>query len=202
MPLGQIRMPLVSIERMAHGQENGTARKHMSAAVQIFLLACIAPGAAVIAVFWKLRFGAVILPPTTDWIDEFSVERYRPMLRLLSDTDLRFLCSQSSVTPQVVAHFRRKRCRILRGYLRSLAADFTRVVGALKLVMTQASSDRPDLAALLIRSQATFAACMVLAHSQLLLYRFGIGIVSVDAALKVFEGMRLELRTLVMNECR
>jgi hypothetical protein len=63
--------------------------------------------------------------------------------------------------------------------------------------MTQSSSDRPDLAALLIRSQANFAACMVLAHVQLLLYGFGIGTVNVGELLKAFEGMRLELRTLV-----
>jgi hypothetical protein len=175
----------------------GLLRMQTSAAVLILLLTCIAPGAAVIVVLWRLRSGAMTLPPTTAWIDEFSVERYRPMLRLLNDTDRQFLCSHSSITPKLVARFRRERCRILRGYLRSLATDFTRVVTALKLVMTQASSDRPDLAALLIRSQVTFAVCMVLAQVQLLLYGFGIGTVSVDASLKVFEGIRLELRTLV-----
>jgi hypothetical protein len=168
----------------------------MNAAL-ILVFACIVPGAAVIALFWRLRFGSATLPPTTAWIDEFSVERYRPMLRLLNDTDVRFLSSHSNVTPKLVAHFRRERCKISRGYLRSLATDFTRVVTALKLVMTQASSDRPDLAALLIRSQVTFAVCMVLAQVQLLLYGFGIGTVSVDASLKVFEGIRLELRALV-----
>jgi hypothetical protein len=169
----------------------------MSTTVLILLLVCLASGAAVIAVLCRLRFGVAPLPPTTDWIDEFSVERYRPMLRLLNDADLLFLCSHSSVTPKHVAHFRQERCKILRGYLRSLRTDFTRIVAALKLVMTQASSDRPDLAAVLIRSQATFAACMLLAHVQLLLYSFGIGTVDVAALLKVFEGMRLELRTLV-----
>ncbi len=162
-----------------------------------FLLACIAPGAAVVIVFWRLCFGVTPLPPTKAWIDEFSIERYRPMLRLLNDIDPPSLCSHSSVKPKLVWHFRRERCRILRGHLRSLTRDFTRVSAALKLVMTQASGDRPDLAALLVRSQATFAACMVLAHVQLLLYEFGIGTVSVDPLLKVFEGMRLELRTLL-----
>jgi hypothetical protein len=38
---------------------------------------------------------------------------------------------------------------------------------------------------------------MVLAHVQLLLYGFGIGTVNVGELLKAFEGMRLELRTLV-----
>ena len=169
----------------------------MSATVLILLLVCLAPGAAAIALLCRLRFGVATLPPTTVWIDELSVERYRPLLRLLNDKDLQFVCSHSNVTPKHVAHFRRERCRILRGYLRSLTADFTRIVAALKLVMTQASADRPDLAATLIRSQTTFAACMVLAHLQLLFYWFGIGAVDVAALMKVFERMRLELRTLV-----
>ena len=158
---------------------------------------CIAPGAAVIVVFWKPGSGGTPLPATTTWIDEFTVGRYRPMLQLLDETEIRFIRSHSGITPKFIAQFRRQRCGILRGYLRSLTSDFTRVLAALKLVMTQASNDRPDLAALLIRSQATFAVCMVLAHVQLLLYRFGIGTVNVGALLKVFEGMRLELRTLV-----
>jgi hypothetical protein len=37
----------------------------------------------------------------------------------------------------------------------------------------------------------------VLVHAQLLLYTFGIGTVRVNALLKLFEGMRIELRTLI-----
>jgi len=169
----------------------------MSLTALLSALVVIAPSAAVIVVFWRLGSGRIPLPATTTWIDEFSVERYRPMLRLLDGTDLRFLGSHSVLTPKLDAQLRRQRCRILRRYLRSLATDFSRVLAALKLVMTQASSDRPDLAVLLIRSQATFAVCMVLARVQLLLYMFGIGTVNVGALLRVFEGMRLELRTLV-----
>lgn len=155
----------------------------------IFLIACVAPGAAVLIVFWRLCFGVAPLPPTTAWIDEFSVDRYRPMLWLLKETDVR--------SPRPPSSVRRERCRSLRGYLRSLATDFNQILAALKLVMAQASSDRPDLASLLIRSQASFAVYLLLAHVQLLLYAFGIGRVDVGALLNVVEGMRLELRTLV-----
>src|SRR5215467_394849 len=106
----------------------GLLRMQPSAAALVLLFACIAPGTVLIVVFWKLRFGVATLPPTTAWIDEFSVERYRPMLLLRSVTD-------RSVTPTHVAHFRRERCRIFRGYLRLLAIDFSRVAAALKLVM-------------------------------------------------------------------
>ena len=190
-------MSLVSIARIASAREDGTASDSMSATVLILVIACIAPGAALVVVFWRLGSAAPTLPLTTVWIDEFSVERYRPMLRVLDGTDPRFLCPHSSVRPNFVAHFRREQCRILRGYLRSLTMDFTRVLTALKLVMAQASIDRPDLASLLIRSQATFAVCIVMAQVQLMLYRIGIGTVNIGELLKVFEGMRLELRTLI-----
>src|SRR5579859_2306032 len=98
-------------------------RSPMSLTALLSALVVIAPSAAVIVVFWSLGSGRIPLPATTTWIDEFSVERYRPMLRLLDGTDLRFVCSHSSVTPKLVAHFRRERCRILRGYLRSLTTD-------------------------------------------------------------------------------
>ena len=169
----------------------------MTVTALISALICTAPIAAVIVVFWKLGSGRTPLPATTTWIDEFSVERYRPMLRLLDGAEIRFIRSHSSADSGFIAQFWRERCRILQQYLASLTTDFTRVLAALKLVMTQASRDRPDLAALLIRSQATFAVCMVLAHVQMQLYRFGIGTVNIGELLNVFEAMRRELRTLV-----
>src|SRR5215472_13461736 len=130
-------MPFESIETLTSAKENGTAFGSQMNAALILLVACIAPGAAVMVVFWRLHFGGATLPPTTAWIDEFCIERYRPMLQLLNDTDLQSTARISSVAPSVVAHFRWERYRILRGYLRSLAADFTQVIAALKLVMTQ-----------------------------------------------------------------
>ncbi len=166
----------------------------MNAPALIMIVICIAAGVGVVFVLWKLKSCVPMLPVTTTWIDDVSVERYRPMLRLLDGDELRLLGSQPGVTP---GRLRRERCQIFREYLHSLTNDFSRVSAALKLVMAQANDDRPDLAALLIRSQATFAACVVLAHVQLALYSLGIGTVNVGELLKVFERMRLKLRTLV-----
>lgn len=169
----------------------------MSAATLLLLLGCMSPGAAIIALIWRLGARTTALPVTAALIDELSVDRYHPMSRLLDDTELRFLCSRSGVTPKLAAQFRRQRSLIFRGYLRSLTTDFTRVSAALKLVMAQAGSDRPDLASLLIRSQFPFAAGMVLVHVQPLLYTSGLGTVNVAALLKLLENMRIQLRTLI-----
>jgi len=137
------------------------------------------------------------LPVTAEWIDELSVERYQPMMRLLEGDDLRFLQLQSGFTAGMEQDFRRERSRIFRSYLQCLHLDFQRVSMALKVVMVQSRYDRPDLAAALVRSQRAFAFGMLMVHGRLLLYRWGLGTVEVGALLRVFDSARLELRSLV-----
>jgi hypothetical protein len=151
--------------------------------------------------FWLLirssRLAAGRLPVTTDWLDDLAPERYRPMLRLLDEEDVRFLRKQPGFTPQMAAQFRAQRCQILREYLRSIQVDFVRICTALKIVMAQSRQDRSDLASALLRSQITFTCAMAAVQVRLLLYRWGFGKVEVTSLLKVFDGMRLELRMFV-----
>jgi hypothetical protein len=137
------------------------------------------------------------LPLTAEWIDELSVERYRPMIRLLDGEDLEFLRSQPGFTPKMEAKLRTQRCQIFRGYLRCLNADFGRVCAALKILMLQSRNDRPDLAAALMRYQAIFVLGMCMVQCRLVLYRWGVCAVDVTGLVDVFDKMRLELRTLV-----
>ncbi|MDR3700151.1 MAG: hypothetical protein P4L56_10980 [Candidatus Sulfopaludibacter sp.] len=137
------------------------------------------------------------LPVTAEWIDELSIERYRPMMRLLDGGDLEFLRTQPGFTSKMVTRLRVQRCQIFRGYLRSLSCDFGRVCAAIKLVMLQSRHDRPDLAGALMRHQALFIAGVMNVHFQLFLYRWGLCAVDVTNLVKIFDMMRLELRTLV-----
>ena len=165
-------------------------------ALIVSILACFAVvGGALYAIRRRARSNA--LPVTADWIDELSLDRYRPMLRLLDEGDLREMRQQPGFTPDMAAALRRQRCQIFRGYLRSLHSDFSRVILALKLVMMQAAEDRPDLAAMLVRTQLQFACGEALVQAQLALYSCGIGTVDIKSLLSLFDGMRLQLRTLV-----
>ena len=137
------------------------------------------------------------LPATADWIDELSIEKYRPMLRLLSDDDVRFLASQPGYSPRTAREFRRQRCEIFRGYLRWLRADFSRICTALQVLMVQSQHDRPDLAMLLIRQKFVFAASLIAIHVNLVLYRLGIVSVGVGSIISAFDSLRLELRQMV-----
>lgn len=166
----------------------------------VIAISIVTGGALILALALLIRKVAVPsgnLPVTAEWIDELSVERYRPMLRLLDGEDLEFLRTQPGFTPKMAARLRSQRCQIFRGYMRCLSSDFSRVCSAIKLVMLQSGHDRPDLAGALLRHQAMFAAGLLTVQCRVLLYRWGLCGVDVTSLVKIFDMMRLELRTLV-----
>lgn len=169
----------------------------MSLVIATSTLGCMALLLALFFVIRKIGFSGSDLPVTAEWIDELSIERYRPMARLLDGGDMEFLRSQPGFTPRMLHRLRSQRCQIFRGYLRCLQGDFGRVSSAIKLVMLQSQHDRPDLAAALIRHQLTFATGMMMAYCRLTLFQWGLGQVNVGSLVKSFDHMRLELRTLI-----
>jgi hypothetical protein len=160
----------------------------------VFLAALIL---ATVAVLRRLDSPNRSLPVTAEWIDELSTGRYRPMMRLLDSRDIEFLRSQAGFTPKMEAKLRAQRCQIFRGYLRCLDMDFQRVCMALKLVLLHSEQDRPDLSALLVHHRIMFATGLLAARFRLFLYRWGICTVDVTSLLRIFDVMRIELRTLV-----
>jgi hypothetical protein len=144
----------------------------------------------------KVAFGGD-LPVTSEWIEDLSLDRYRPMLRMLDGGDIEFLRSQPGFTPSMATKLRAQRTQIFRGYLKSLETDFVRVCSAIKLIMLQSTHDRPELAEALLRQQITFACSMLSVRVRLLMYSMGVCSVDVTQLVKLFDSMRLELRTLV-----
>jgi hypothetical protein len=145
----------------------------------------------------KIAFAGAGLPVTAEWIDELSVERYLPMLRLLDGKDLEFLRIQPGFTPAMEMQLRRQRCQMFQGYLRSLSTDFRRVCAATKVVMLYSNNDRPDLASALIHHQLVFALSFLRVEAALQLYRWGLCDVDVSSLVRIFDVARVELRSLV-----
>jgi len=148
-------------------------------------------------VFRKLHSSGTSLPVTAEWIDGLSLESYRPMVRLLDDQDIQFLRAQPGFTPAMAAKHRIQRSRIFRAYLDRLSGDFGRVSTALKLIMLHSGLDRPDLASVLLHHQLMFATGMICIQIRLFFYRWGIGTVDAASLVRLFDLMRLELRSLV-----
>jgi hypothetical protein len=136
-------------------------------------------------------------PVTAQWIEELSLDRYRPMMRLLEPDDLDFLRGQPGFTWRMANRLRAQRCHLFRSYLRSLDQDFQHVAMALKLILLHSSEDRPDLTAALIRQEAAFAARMAAVRVRLLLFRWNLCRVDAAGVVKIFDSMRLQLQGLV-----
>jgi hypothetical protein len=168
----------------------------MTWAIAISLLAALALVSALAFLLRKVGSGSHGLPVTSEWIDDLSLNRYRPMLRMLDGRDIAFLRTQPGYTPDIARKLRSQRTQIFRGYLRSLETDFGRVCSAIKVVMLQSKYDRPELAEALLRQQVTFACAMVSVRARLFLYSVGVSGVEVSNLVKIFDSMRLELLTL------
>jgi hypothetical protein len=169
----------------------------MEYVLAISIVTFLALAGALFLLVRKVAFNGSSLPLTAEWIDELSVERYRPMMRLLDGGDMEFLRSQPGFTPRMATKLRLQRCQIFRGYLRCLNGDFQRVCAAIKILMLQSRQDRPDLAGLLVQQQISFACGMGLVQFRLFLYRWGLSGVDVTGLVRNFDLMRLELRRLV-----
>ena len=146
---------------------------------------------------WTVASSTRVRGVDPDWLRSFSLATYRPMARLLSEDDIRFLKSQPGYEPKMEKVLRSGRRRIFRTYLRSLGLDFNRLHLALRLVVLHSPEDRPDLAAALIKQKLLFFAGLVAVHVRLQLYGLGIGTVDVSHLLATLDTMRSELQALV-----
>lgn len=131
-----------------------------------------------------------------DWIVDLSADRYRPMCRLLDENDIRFLRSQPGATPALVKRFRRQRCQLFRGYLRSLERDFHLASEALMVLLVRSPCDRRNAIRALMGSRVKFAVGIFRVRCRLLLYRWNVGHESIACLLNLFEGLQLELLAL------
>ena len=161
------------------------------------VVVCLALGAILFFLFRWLIAGPEALPVSADWISELSAGRYRPMERLLSDEDYLFLASQPGFDKKMLRRMRSQRRKIFRAYLICLSREFRLVTAALRLIMTHAAEDRPDLAGILYKQQALFAAGILAVEWRLALHACGLGTVDVRGIVRAMECMRLELRQMI-----
>ena len=138
-----------------------------------------------------------MLPVTTEWLSELSADRYRPMMRLLEDTDFQFLRAQKGYTREMGKRLRLQRAEAFRGYLQLLESDFNRVAAALQLILTQSNHDLPELAGGLFHRRLTFVCRVIEVQLRLALFRYGWDGVDGAELIRLFDGLRLDLRNLV-----
>lgn len=121
-----------------------------------------------------------------------SAERYKPMLRLLSEEDLSFVAANNSLR-RTLKSGRRK---LLRSYLRCLTRDYGYLLAGVRSAMASSASDRPDLARALAKNRALFALAVYKVEVRLALHSLGVGTVDISGLVDAFEGLRTQVTVL------
>jgi uncharacterized membrane protein len=119
-------------------------------------------------------------------VSVISAERYRPMLRLLSDDDLNFVSSNAALRKSL----RARRRELFRSYLRCLTRDYLQLLGGVRAAMAQAGMDRPELAQALVKNRILFFVAMYKVELRLALHAAGIGKVDISGMVEALEALR------------
>lgn len=168
--------------------------------VAALLLFCAGLGAAYVGLLRQVSAVRAGLPITTEWINELSVERYRPMMELLDQEEIP--AAPDALRRHTAASLRRQRCQIFREHLRSLKEDFRRASMAMGILLVQSRHDRPDLARVLIQRRFAFAVRLAVIRIWLLLYCRGYCRVDGTGLVRTFDALRLELQALLPRHAR
>jgi hypothetical protein len=121
-----------------------------------------------------------------------SADRYRPMLRLLSDDDMEFVGANSSLKRTL----RSRRRELFRSYLRCLMRDYAQLLGGVRAVMVRSGVDRPDLAQALAKNRVLFVIAVCKVEYRLALHTVGVGTVDITGLVDALEALRGQVNVL------
>lgn len=155
---------------------------------------------ALLLALFAFLFRALLSRPSQsafslEWLDEFSVDAYAPMSRLLDRRDVAFLTSQAGYQPEIGKRLMAERRKVFRGYLRLLIADFNRLIALGKLMLVYSTEDRPELAKALWRQQSSFYFAVCRIYCELALYPLGFT-VDTRHALEPLRAMREQIQAI------
>jgi len=128
------------------------------------------------------------------FLESFSLQTYRPMLRLATQMDRRYLTAAHG--DSLAGCYRKIQRGLLREYLRDAAKDFNRLYAIANAKSLRAASDPGDLSMALFEQQMTFIMLVWGIEARLLLDRvvpFG---VNLSPLINSIEGLAAQTREL------
>ena len=161
--------------------------------VYVGVIAALVLSVATAIVFYRLLAAPRAASAPAEFLDTFSTERYRPMLRLLDDDEFAFLAAQPGFRKEIGRRFRRERIRIFRSYLTRLQRDFHKLHAAARVAVTYASEDGAELASILLRQRWTFLWVCAAVQFRLCLYQAGLTTMDLRGMVDLVEAMRCQL---------
>jgi hypothetical protein len=116
------------------------------------------------------------------------------MIRLFDKRDIDFLRAVPGYTRRMETEFRRRRCRIFHGYLRTLRAEFLAAQTELETLRIESPEVHQQAALLVMRCRMRFVCAMLPAYLCLFQYRWELGTAELGSVVQRFESIRGELR--------
>jgi hypothetical protein len=153
--------------------------------VAVTLLTCFAP---------KSDRPAAFYGSDVSFLDSFSLGAYRPMLRLASQMDRKFLSSAHSET--LAGCYRKIQRNLLREYLREASKDFNRLYAIATAKTVHPMSDPDGLSMALFEQQMTFILLVWGIEARLLLDGFLPFAVDLKPLVAHIEGLAQQTRAL------
>lgn len=170
-------------------------------ALEVLLSASTAVGVLGVApVLRRLLRRTTIDDVTPEWVESFSVERYRPMLGLLADEDFTFLSRQPGFDPSIYKKLRRERLAIFEQYLNRLILDFKKLHATARYFVARSEEDRSDVAMRLVRLRWAFTMNVLEVQMQLHLCKIGIGTVQARMIVAQLQQMSEQLSALSLPQ--
>lgn len=128
-------------------------------------------------------------------------DHYRPLGRLLQNTDWKYLSSQPGMTQGRIRQFRAQRRKLFRQYLSNLVADFGSLCFLVRAMMVQSSVDRPDLHRSLSRIRNTFYMAVLSVHFRLLIHATGLTDTTIELGelMRALEALSAQARMLQLS---
>ena len=143
----------------------------------------------------KAESPGVFYGSDVSFLENFSLNAYRPMLRLASQMDRKFLSSAHGNT--LAGCYRKIQRQLLREYLRETSKDFNRLYAIATAKTVQAASDPGDLSMALFEQQMTFILLIWGIEARLLLDDYLPFTVDLKPLILHLEGLAQQTRDLV-----
>jgi hypothetical protein len=167
----------------------------------IVLCAALGLGLCAIAPVLRRLYRKPLLDEITpEWLESFSLDRYRSMSSLLSDDDFEFLSRQPGFDLSLYKKLRRERLAIFRQYLDRLIVDFNRLHLTARSFVAQNPQDSSDAAAKLIRLQFDFSKAVLRTELSYKLCRLGICTVDVTVLLGPLQSLTEQVTQLAVPD--
>jgi len=151
---------------------------------------------AFVLLFWRLASRFDGQANTAGWFENFSLESFAPMERLLDRSDFEFLSQQPGYRPEIGAGLLKERKKLFLGYLRILIGDFNQLLRIARLMIVHSTEDRAEFARALWRQQVTFYFAICCVRLRVAIYPVGWTSLDVSRLTQALDHLRNQVAQL------